>query len=685
MKRTLQFVPTYVTIFLILGIITGYFFLINPLLIISLLIVGIITLIIVYNKVNQYSKYNLYFGFVLIILSFIIGVSTITFKNEHNSKLHYQHFIVKETSSDYVYNQKYILKLEVRKVFKPTNRQHKYVAKVVAVNNQKTIGKVLLNILTDSLSKQFKVDQTLLIYAEFKPIEPPKNPYYFDYRNYLKKQQIQHQLFTKKNEYKVLAKNNTMVGMAEQLIAIINLKLVPYAIAKEELAIINAFLLGDRQDVSNYLMESYINAGAIHIMAISGMHFGILFLILNALLKPIERFKNGKIWKMFLIVLLLWMYALIAGLSGSIVRAVLMFSIFAIAINLYKLTNIYYTLIVSLLILLLLNPYFLFEVGFQLSYVAVFSIIIFQPIFQSIWVPKNRFVMFYWDIFTVSLAAQIGVLPISLFYFHQFPGLFMLTNFVIIPFLGIILIGGILVFILALLNALPAILVQLYTSLIFLMNAVVKWIGAQESFLIKEIPFDGWLLISLYTIIFCSIIYLKRQNNRHLKLFLISVIAFQLVLLFHKSKNENNQEMVIFHKSKQSIIADKIGSQLKLYLASDTISIRNEKIITAYTIGNSVLKTQFKKPQNVFYRNNQSILVIDSLGIYKVGDFIPDIILLQYSPKINLNRLIEELNPKQVIADGSNFSSYVNLWNETCLKRKTPFHHTGQKGAYILK
>ena len=106
MKRTLQFVPTYVTIFLILGIITGYFFLINPLLIISLLIVGIITLIIVYNKVIRYSEYNLYFGFVLIFLSFIIGVSTITFKNEHNSKLHYQHFIVKETSSDYVYNQK---------------------------------------------------------------------------------------------------------------------------------------------------------------------------------------------------------------------------------------------------------------------------------------------------------------------------------------------------------------------------------------------------------------------------------------------------------------------------------------------------------------------------------------------------------------------------------------------------
>ncbi|MDO9260682.1 MAG: ComEC/Rec2 family competence protein, partial [Flavobacteriaceae bacterium] len=354
MKKLLQFVPTYMVFFLMIGILIGYYFPINPLYILTLLLIEIILLTAFYFSIKQQNQLSIYFTLLIYFTTISLGISTITIKNELNSKHHYRHFIAKETSSEAVFNQKYILKLEIKKVLKSAYHQQKYVAKVVAVHNRESIGKVLLTIQADTLSKPLKVDQTLLIYADFKPIEQPKNPYYFDYRNYLKKQQIHHQIFTKKNEYKILPSNSSLVGLAEQLIAIINQKLAPYAIAKEELAIINAFLLGDRQDISNDLMESYINAGAIHIMAISGMHFGILFLILNALLKPIEGVKNGKIWKMFLIVLLLWIYALIAGLSGSVVRAVLMFSLVALATNMHKLTNIYYTLIVSLLILLLI-------------------------------------------------------------------------------------------------------------------------------------------------------------------------------------------------------------------------------------------------------------------------------------------------------------------------------------------
>lgn len=681
MKKLLQFVPTYLVFFLIIGILIGYYFDFSSIPILIVLLIDIIFLIGLYFWVKYQNHLSIYFTLLLFFTSITLGVASITLNNELRKYHHYYHLI----KSDKNLLDKHILQLEIRKVLKSGYNQHKYIAKVLAVDNQKTIGKVLLNVQTDSLTKEFKVDQRLLLYTHFKQIEPAKNPYYFNYKNYLKNQQIHHQLFTIQKQLKVLPSNNSLEGWAAQLIIIINKKLEPYAIAKEELAVINAFLLGARHDISKDLMESYINAGAVHIMAISGMHFGILFLILNSLLKPIERFKKGKIWKILFIILFLWIYALIAGFSGSVVRAVLMFSIVALAMNLQKVSNIFYTLILSLFVLLLINPYFLFEVGFQLSYVAVFSIVIFQPLFQQFWTPKNRILQFYWDIFTVSMAAQIGVLPISLYYFHQFPGLFMLTNFIIIPFLGLILIGGLLVFILALFNALPTIILSIYVKIIFLMNEVVRWIATQESFLIKQIPFDSSMLIASFLIIFCSILYLNRRNIIHLKLLLISIILFQLVFFFTKWKFETTHELVIFHKSKQSIIAEKNGRQLKLYLASDTISIKNEKIITAYTIGNAVLKTQFQKPQNVFYRNKQSILVIDSLGIYKVGDFKPDIILLQYSPKINLNRLIEQLKPKQVIADGSNFIFYVKLWTTTCVKRKTPFHHTGEKGAFILK
>ena len=680
MKKLFQFAPIYIVIFLIIGILIGYYFTINKSIIITALVIEFLLLVGVYFKAKTTQFYSIFFSLLIYLISFTLGMATIFFKNELNSPLHYNHQIKQSSNNDI-----YQIKAKIIKQQKSSHQFQKFIVKIVAINGVKTKGNVLLNIKNDTLKKEFKIDDILLFYTVFKEIDASKNPYYFDYRNYLKKQQIHHQLLISINELKVLGSKTSIVGLADKLIKTINYKLKPYSIAQDELAVINAFLLGYRQDISKDLMESYINAGAIHIMAISGMHFGILFMILSALFKPLERFKNGKLWKMILIILLLWMYGFIAGLSGSVVRAVLMFSIVSIALNINKTTSILQILITSLLILLLINPYYLFDVGFQLSYAAVFSIVIFQPIFQKYWNPKNWFLKFYWDIFTVSLAAQIGVLPISLFYFHQFPGLFMVTNFVIIPFMGIILIGGLLVFILALLNALPLFLLKIYTTLIFLMNEVVKWVAAQESFLFKEIPFNLFMLISLFTVIISIIIYLKNHKLGYLKIVLITVIGFQLVLFHTKWKAEKSHELIVFHKNKQSIIGEKIGKNLTLFTDLDSLTIHKEHFLTAYYIGNSIKNTMVKRPKNVFFYNNQLIYIIDKSAIYKVKNLKPAIVILQNSPKINLSRLIQELNPKLIIADGSNYNMYVNLWSKTCLQTKTPFHQTRQKGAFIIK
>ena len=448
---------------------------------------------------------------------------------------------------------------------------------------------------------------------------------------------------------------------------------------------LNALLLGQRQDISKDLMLSYTNAGAVHILAVSGLHIGIILLILNFIFKPLERIKNGRFLKMFLLVLLLWIYAIIAGLSASVIRAVLMFSILAVGINLNRTTNIYFTLVVSLLVLLLVNPYYLFDVGFQLSYAAVFSIVIFQPIFQSYWYSKNRIVQFYWNLITVSVAAQLGVLPISLYYFHQFPGLFILANLLIIPFLGIILIGGIIVFGLALSNVLPMVLAKSYFQLIELMNGVIHWISAQESYLITEISFDKWMLTTLFIVIISTAFYLKQPHPHFLKMLLLAIIGFQLVLVMTKWKTENTDEIVIFHKNKHSIIGKKIGSQIVFFTNLDTTALNKEQFIKSYRIGSSIQGSTIQPSKNIFSFHNKIVLVVDESGIYNVNKLKPEIVILRNSPKINLERMIDYLNPKLVIADGSNYSSYANLWKATCLKRKTPFHHTGQKGAYILK
>ena len=258
--------------------------------------------------------------------------------------------------------------------------------------------------------------------------------------------------------------------------------LAPYNFKADELAIINALLLGQRQDISDEIYNSYTGAGAIHILAISGLHVGIILLMLNFIAKPLDYFKIGRIIKPFILIVLLWGFAVIAGLSASVVRAVTMFSFLTFALVSKRSKDTYNLLFTSIFFLLLVKPTFLFDVGFQLSYAAVFGIIWGQPTIYNWWKIKRKIPDKIWQLFTVTVSAQFGILPLSLFYFHKFPSLLVLSNLVIIPFLGYILGFGIFIIILSLLNLSVPFLAKTYGFVIGLMNDFVKWISKQEDF-----------------------------------------------------------------------------------------------------------------------------------------------------------------------------------------------------------
>ena len=254
------------------------------------------------------------------------------------------------------------------------------------------------------------------------------------------------------------------------------------------MGIIQALLLGQRNSISTETYDNYKDAGAVHILAVSGLHIGILLLLLQFLFRPLEILPKGRTIKLVVIVLLLWCFAFLAGLSASVVRAVTMFSFVAYALYLNRPSNTFNILALSMFfILLLFNPMLLFQVGFQMSYAAVFSIVWIYPMLQRFWTPKNSVLQKIWQLLSVSIAAQLGVLPISLFYFHQFPGLFFISNLLIVPFLGLLLGMGILVMVLALLDILPDFLVLWYNRIISLMNSVVEWVAQQEAFIFKNI------------------------------------------------------------------------------------------------------------------------------------------------------------------------------------------------------
>ena len=217
---------------------------------------------------------------------------------------------------------------------------------------------------------------------------------------------------------------------------------------------------------------------------------GIILLLLNHVLKFLDFLNHGRTLKIVVLVILLWSYAVIAGLSASVVRAVTMFTVFAIAMNLKRPTNVYNTLAISAFLILLFKPNFLFDVGFQLSYLAVLAIVSIEPLLSGLWHPNYKIVLFFWRTLTVTIAAQFGIIPLSLYYFHQFPGLFFLSNLVIIPFLGLILGMGFCVIILALCNLLPLFLADTFGNIINALNTFVAWVSKQEAFLFQNIPFS---------------------------------------------------------------------------------------------------------------------------------------------------------------------------------------------------
>ena len=610
------------------------------------------------------------------LVFFFIGIASSTFHNDLNKEQHYTNYVSEKNPVK--------VTLRISAVLKSNAYYDKYEADVLKINDFSSQGKILINVKKDSLQKQLNIDNKLVVTTNFLMIDNPKNPYQFNYKNYLKNHNIYRQITISNREFFMLKNSKTSIkGLAHTFRVYVNDKLIENGFKDDELAIINALLLGQRQEISKELIENYSKAGAIHILAVSGLHVGIVMLLISFLLTPLKRLKNGNIIQLIITIFFLWIFAFIAGMSASVVRAVTMFTALSIGLAIDRKNSVYKNLIISLFFLLLLNPYYLFEVGFQLSYLAVFCIVWMQPIIYKAWKPTWKFIDYFWQLFTVSLAAQIGVLPLSIYYFHQFPGLFFVSNLVIIPVLGFILGLGILIIFLSLLSFLPAVLATFYQGVIGAMNIIISWIAEQESFLFQEIYFSLVLVLTSYIFIVFCFRWIQEKTIFHLKYALFSFILLQGVFIYEKYRSNSN-EFVIFNKSRASAIAIKKNKKISVYKSADFKE--NNTILKSYKVGNYNNMVQvFDSVKNVYKINDKKLVVIDSLGIYNVDSLNPDYILLRQSPNINLERLIDELNPKIIIADASNYRSYVERWQKTCLDYTITFHYTVKNGAFTEK
>ena len=676
--KVLQFPLARVTLVFIVGIVFTYYTQPSPILVFSSLFIAALFSGVAYFWSRQKPLHNRYFGLTIFVLAFAVGMSTQTIHTDSYQKNHF-------TQLPNIFEQPHTFTIVLKEKLKSTANNQRYVALVNQIDTTKCSGKLLLNINKDSLHHSFIIGNRLQIKGSLYPNTAPKNPFQFDYGTYLKNKQIYGQLYADATQIKVSFRIEKDVWYyAAQIRNTIIDNLKQDGFHNKELNVALALLLGQQQDIDPDIIQDYQYAGAVHILSVSGLHIGFILLFVTFILKPIPNNKKGSLLKLIVILCLLWLFGIVAGLAPSVVRSVTMFSFVAIGQHLRRSVNIYHTLLVSILLILLVQPEFLFDVGFQLSYLALFFILWLHPLLSRLWEPKNKISKYIWEILSVSFAAQIGTLPLSLYYFHQFPGLFFITNLVIIPLTGFIMGLGVVVMVLAFVDLCPYFLSKTLEWSLFVIDKIIHTIASFEQFIFKDIPYTMVFLLSFYAVILAVILWFKKPILQRLIAVLLSVISLQITLLCNKWSTELQQEWIVFNSKKTTLIAERNGKAVTLYANDSLLKIgTNNYTLNNYLMGNFSHLAAAKKIKNTAFFKGYTILILDSTGIYPKQQQA-DILVLTQSPKINLERLIQSLHPKAIVADASNYKSFQERWKASCLKTKIPFHSTSEKGYYVL-
>ena len=660
------FIPIRYIFFLALGIILGHEFKLG--FTTGIWISGVALLLLGGIHYRGKRIRNLSFEIISAICLLGIGTSAIALDLEPKPIDHYSRFARKHP----------VLKVELREELRSSAYNNRFIAEIIAVDSMITRGKILLY-TPDSLS--YLPDTQLLVPKSWQAIRPPLNPGQFDFRLYMAEQGIYDEVRIGSDDHLNLGiASPSFFGQLRTLRKNIAQDMLEAGLSTATVATTEALLLGERQNLDTDLYNAYKDAGAVHILAVSGLHIGILVLLLKFFTQPLRRIRHGDIVQISVVVVILWSYALFIGMSPSVVRAVTLFSFISYAWMIKRPSNMYNTLALSFFfILLAIRPTYLFQVGFQMSYAAVLGILWIYPKCIKVWRPKSPILKKIWQLIAVSLAAQLGVIPISLYYFHQFPGLFFVSNLLLLPFLGMIVGLGLLVLVLVQLGWQIDYLNMAYDTLIQTMNNTVTWIGGQEHFVIREVVFDRPQLLFLYGLIITLILFLENRKFKMMIAMTGMILLFQIWTFYRNQTFEKIESLYILHTFKQSILLEHIGNTINVY--SNASKPATARLLSDYQLAAGKGRVGHKDLQNSYRWGDLSILVIDGSGILEGGKDVSHILLTQ-SPPIHLERLLRQYPDATIIADGSNYPSYVQRWQESCNSLKRSFHYTGKDGAY---
>jgi competence protein ComEC len=560
-----------------------------------------------------------------------------------------------------------------------TSFTNAYLTLLESKDTKPASGKLILYQEKDSLSAAYRLGEKILTTATIVSIDEPRNPGAFSYKKYLENLGVYGQLnLNSNNGWVVESSVSSFQFWFARLRKILHSKIEDSVLHSESKSMLQALLLAERKAIGEERIEEYAWAGVLHLLALSGLHIGLIVELLLLLLSPLRWIRYGNYLRLSLILVFLWGFTLFVGLPASVVRASTLFSFLTVGRFIHHGKNTFHFTVVSFLVLLLAHPPFLRQIGFQFSFLAVFGILWIHPLLQRLWNPKIGWIKKYWQWTTVSLAAQIAVGPLSVYYFHQFPSLFLISNLLIVPFFGLFLFLVLGVFILLMVDLLPHFLVGILDSTVHLLNGSVSWIAQNDPFRLDQLYLSIPVLLGLYIFLFFLVLILERKPFFYKVGTAVSFLILLSLILYEKKNTAKEHVFWIFHLHNQSSIGY-LKSGVFYHHSSN--SEKSQRIHSDFANSRSLYQFQELSVKNFFSLDSFHLLILDDEKSYTLPNYRPTHILLQNDAKINLDRLLQIHQPQLIISDGSNSPWMTERWRQSCEKYAIPFYNTRKSGA----
>ncbi len=618
--------------------------------------------------------------FVAAYLLCLLHQPSLSTKWYHHHEKKYSHALVKMVSEP-----------------KPTAKSIGFEIEVIALcdsaNYMPTQGKALLYLQQHEHVQTIRQGDVLLIKNTFSDIKKNNNPGGFDYATYCKSKKIVQQAYVTTHDWQHTQKheedlNSFFAGVNAYTCSLLK-KALPDSSTH---GIAEALLVGYRTDIDDELWQAYSNSGIVHIIAISGMHMAMIYGSVRWLLLLIPFFKRRKKIAILIALLFMWGFACITGLPASVTRAAIMFTFIGWADMQSYQTNSINTLAAAAFCMLCYNPLLLQDVGFQLSYMAVLSLIIFyKPIYHLLYI-QTKILDVVWKLMAMTIAAQLLTFPLCMYYFHQFPLLFLFTNLIAVPLTTVILYLEIVLVLLHPLIPIMHLLGKVIAAFILFLNTSVLHLSQWSFAVWSEIQLSMLQMFLLLMMVSLISYWLFYKKTTAMLAGFMTLWIFCLTLLYHRYEVYHQQKIVVYDISKQRNV--ELISQneyynpdidsLRRFTKNETFTLKPAH--TYFSVKPMIASwVQHKHVEGIdlFYFQGKKIIRLAHTRFHTTSPLLCDLLILSQQCNIDTGWLSQQIHPQQIVLDSS-----IPFWKLASLKqtlRNTaiPLHIVGEQGAFI--